>query len=127
MAFILWQRKRIGIKIDCLFHMILISKYLVPYGYTGMTLYPFIILKYSYLKADKLLINHEKIHLRQQLELLVFPFYLVYGLEFLIRLIALKNWRMAYQRISFEREAYIHQSNMQYLNKRPLWAFIKFL
>ena len=65
--------------------MILISKYLVPKGYTGLTIYPFVFLKYRRLKADMTLINHERIHLRQQLELLVIPFYIIYVSEFLIR------------------------------------------
>jgi hypothetical protein len=31
---------------------------------------------------DKVFVNHEKIHLRQQLELLVLPFYVWYIIEF---------------------------------------------
>lgn len=59
--------------------MILISKYLVPKGYVGITLFPFIVLRQSRMKDDPVLINHEKIHLRQQLELLVIPF--LYGMQ----------------------------------------------
>ena len=47
--------------------MILISKYIVPKGYTGVTVYPFVFLKHKGLKKDDILINHERIHLRQQL------------------------------------------------------------
>ena len=71
--------------------MILISKYVVPKGYTGITIFPFIFLKYQALKGNKVLINHEKIHLRQQLELLIIPFFLVYGIEFLCRLTIYRN------------------------------------
>lgn len=107
--------------------MIFISKYLVPKGYKGMTLFPFVFLKFDRLKADWVLINHEKIHLRQQLELLVIPFYVLYVLEFLIKLIVYKRWYLAYKNISFEREAYKHESQIEYLLNRPFWSFLKYL
>lgn len=107
--------------------MILISKYLVPKGYTGMTLFPFVFLKYAFLKGDKVLINHEKIHLRQQLELLIVPFYIFYLTEFLVRLIQFKNWHRAYHHISFEREAYENEAQLDYLERRPFWFFRKYL
>lgn len=84
-------------------------------------------LKSKDLKENQVLINHEKIHLRQQLELLVIPFYIVYGIEFLIRLILYKNWHKAYKNISFEREAYTNEFNLYYLKGRPFWAFLKYL
>ena len=46
--------------------MILISKYLVPKGYLGITIYPFVLLKSKVLKSNIVLVNHEKIHLKQQ-------------------------------------------------------------
>lgn len=85
--------------------MILISKYLVPKGYIGLTVFPFVFLKSKHLKMDKGLINHEKIHLKQQLELLIIPFYIVYMIEFLLRLFQYKKWAKAYRNILFEGEA----------------------
>lgn len=107
--------------------MILISKYLVPKGYTGITIFPFVFLKSKALKKDKVLINHEKIHLKQQLELLIIPFYFFYTLEFLIRLIQYKNWYKAYRNISFERESYTNEANLKYLKERNFWSFLKYL
>lgn len=107
--------------------MILISKYLVPKGYTGVTVYPFVFLKYQKLKTDVVLVNHEYIHLKQQFELLVIPFYIFYGFEFLIRLIQYRHWKTAYRNISFEREAYINEDNLEYLNGRKTWQFLKYL
>jgi len=107
--------------------VILISKYLVPKGYTGITIFPFVFLKTKSLKTDMVLINHEKIHLRQQLELLILPFYIFYIVEFLIRLIQYRNWYSAYRNISFEREAYINQSNLNYLKQRRFWSFLKYI
>jgi len=106
--------------------MIFISKYMVPKGYTGIAIFPFIFLKYRSLKEDIVLLNHEKIHLRQQLELLIVPFYILYFLEFLVRFIGCRNWQQAYRNISFEREAYINEKDLNYLKLRPLWSFVKY-
>lgn len=106
--------------------MILITKYLLPKGYIGLTLFPFIILKFEGLRSDTVLINHEKIHLRQQLELLVLPFFFIYIVEFLIRLLQYRSWKLAYRNISFEREAYGNEKDLDYLKTRPFWNFFKF-
>ena len=107
--------------------MILISKYLIPKGYNGVTIYPFIFLKQKCFEHDKNLVNHEKIHLRQQLELLIIPFYLWYGIEFIIRIILYKNWFKAYKNISFEREAYKNEKDLNYLQSRSLWCFFNYI
>lgn len=106
--------------------MIIILKFFVPKGYTAITLFPFIFLKQKEFKSDKALINHEKIHLRQQIELLIFPFYIFYGVEFLFRYAKLKNWKLAYRSISFERESYANEQNKQFLKKRSFWNFINY-
>ena len=105
---------------------IIVFKYLLPKGYRGITLFPFIFLLRKEDKRNKVLINHEKIHIRQQLELLVFPFFIWYGIEFLIRLLQYKNWSRAYRNISFEREAYENEKDLDYLKKRSFWQFLKY-
>lgn len=107
--------------------MILISRYIVPNGYTGVTIYPFVFLKYKGLKTDTTLINHESIHLQQQLELLVLPFYIAYVVEFLIRLMQYRDWKTAYRNISFERECYLNETNLEYLKTRTSWQFLKYI
>lgn len=99
---------------------------MVPRGYVGITIFPFMFLKHKTLKWNKVLINHERIHLRQQIELLILPFFIVYGLEFLIRLVQYKKWVLAYRNISFEREAYGNEKGLNYLQSRPFWAFLKY-
>ena len=103
--------------------MILVSKYIVPKGYLGITIFPFMFLKYKALKGKAVLINHEKIHLRQQVELLIIPFFIIYTIEFLFRLIQYKNWQLAYRSISFEREAYKNEKDLDYLKSRSFWNF----
>jgi hypothetical protein len=107
--------------------MILISKYLVPKGYNGITIFPFVFLKNEVSKGDMVLINHERIHIRQQLELLIIPFFIWYGFEFLLRLFQYENWSIAYRNMSFEREAYKNKKDLNYLKSRSFWKFLKHL
>jgi len=103
--------------------MIVVSKYIIPKRYLGLTIWPFIFLKNRLLKEDVVLINHERIHIRQQIELLVLPFFILYVLEFVIRLFQYRSWHLAYRNISFEREAYINENDLNYLKSRPFWSF----
>ncbi|KUG13570.1 hypothetical protein BEI02_15265 [Elizabethkingia sp. HvH-WGS333] len=107
--------------------MILVCKSLLKNTkITAITLFPFILLKKKELKEDFVLLNHEKIHLRQQLELLVLPFYILYMIEYGIKYFKLKNAHKAYLAISFEREAYAKEDDFDYLKKRKFWNFIKY-
>jgi len=106
--------------------MIFISKFLIPKNYNGLAIYPFIFLKNKSLTDNQILINHERIHLRQQIELLWVFFFLWYFLEFFIHLIKLRNWHRAYHSISFEKEAYQNENDIDYLKHRKFWTFLKF-
>ncbi len=70
------------------------------------------------------ILNHESIHTRQMLEMLILPFYVWYIVEWLIRLPLPGR---AYQNLSFEREAYNHMSDLDYLQTRKPYAWIKYL
>lgn len=90
----------------------------------GMAIYPFIILKKEDFKKSTVLINHEKIHLRQQQELLIIPFYLLYLVNYLINLLRYTNHQQAYEQIIFEKEAYQNDSNPTYLLSRKRFAWL---
>lgn len=94
---------------------------------SGITLFPFILLRKNEYKQNKTLINHEKIHIRQQVELLIIPFYIWYLTEYYLKYLKYKNPQLAYRNISFEREAYDNDQNLNYLNQRKLWRFIHYL
>ena len=106
---------------------LIVKGYLVPKGYDGLAVYPFIIVRRDAIAKNLAFINHERIHLRQQAELLVIPFYLWYILEYLLKLIKYKNKSEAYRNISFEREAYQNEKDLNYLKSRPLWKFRDYL
>ncbi len=95
--------------------------------YIALTIWPFIFVKEHWHKTNKILVNHEKIHLKQQIELLWVPFFIWYFTEFIFRFFQYKNWDKAYRAISFEREAYAQEKNYDYLENRKLWAFLSYL
>ena len=83
----------------------------------AMAFYPFVILN-SKVVATPDLINHERIHLRQQIEMLIIPFYIWYLIEY---------YRKGYYNVSFEKEAYANDKNFNYLKKRRIFSFIRYL
>ena len=80
----------------------------------GFAIYPFIVV---YDKMDKQLVNHEEIHIEQQKELYFIPFFIKYFWE-----LAFKG----YDDISFEREAYANDDDLNYLKRRPRYAFLDY-
>ncbi len=104
----------------------IVCKNLTPRGFRGLTLFPFVLVNTKKDLRDLVFLNHEKIHLRQQLELLIIPFYVMYLLEFLVKWMVLKNRFKAYKSISFEREAYENERNLNYLKKRKMFVFFNY-
>lgn len=100
---------------------------ILTFGFAnGMCLFPFVLIGKE-IELTHRLLNHEKIHLRQQLETLVVPFYFLYFVEYLVRIVQFRNFTKAYRNISFEREAYYFQSHIDYLEHRKPYAWIKFI
>lgn len=96
----------------------------LPRKVDGITLFGVVFVRRRY-ADDAVLLNHERIHCRQQLEWAYIPFYIIYLLEWLWHLVRLRDWQRAYRAISFEREAYEHQRDLDYLRRRPLWANLR--
>ena len=92
----------------------------------GITLFPFIILN-TRLSKIPAKINHETIHIKQQIELLVIFFYIFYILEHIFRVFQYGSFREGYRNISFEREAYANEKNLDYLSNRKWYSFLKYL
>ncbi len=104
----------------------IVSKYLIPKGFRGLTIFPFVFVSDRNSKHYLELINHERIHLRQQLELLVLPFFFIYGLDYLVKLIRYRDRNVAYCNVVFEREAYENENDLDYLKSRSFWNFLKY-
>jgi hypothetical protein len=107
--------------------IVLVFKYLIPKGFRGFTFFPFVFLSDKKDKSHAVLMNHERIHYKQQAELFIVFFFIWYGMEFLVRLIQYKNRRDAYYNISFEREAYKNEKDLDYLKRRSFWIFLKYV
>ena len=91
----------------------------------GIALFPFILTRRK--APGVVFVNHECIHLRQQLEMGIIPFYIWYLAEYLIRRVQYKNHYLAYLHISFEQEAYRNEENLDYLKGRKFWAFLRYI
>lgn len=107
-----------------MYSKIIISKYLVWPSKIAWAFYPFIFIKDKKYISDKL-INHEKIHLKQQLELLIIPFYILYIFLYIINLLSLKP--NAYRQIAFEKEAYEKEKHLSYLEIRKPFSWLKYI
>lgn len=96
------------------------------FSYYAVTIYPFCFYTSDLLERTK---RHERIHEKQIFETLYFGFYIWYFVEFVIKLIFVYSgsWNNAYKNVSFEREAYKFAYNEDYLNKRKLFSFLKYL
>lgn len=117
------------------------NKYIPFPGFKAINLFGVLFVKNN-AKIDDVTINHEAIHSRQFVELMVlfavatffirwwlpvfapFAFYVWYIVEWLIRLLKKGN---AYRNISFEREAYANQGDFSYLKGRGWFNFLKYL
>ena len=116
--------------------MIIISSKLTSFfayfsGYAktarAVTVFPFIFVR----SKDNLiswLINHERIHIRQQLELIFVGAAVLYIIEFLYALVILRlSWYEAYLWNSAEQEAYRNQNNLDYLKHRKIFSQFSYL
>lgn len=107
--------------------MLIIRNNIIPFkGYLAINLFGILFCRKT-AKIDEVTINHESIHSKQMMELFYIPYYIWYGLEYLIRLLILRNHKKAYRSISFEQEAYEHERNMNYLKERKWYAWWKYL
>ncbi|MBP1676845.1 MAG: hypothetical protein H6Q20_1404 [Bacteroidetes bacterium] len=105
--------------------MFIIRNLFIPFkGFRAINLCGILWVK-SDAEITEEVINHEKIHTAQIIELGFIFFYLFYIVEWLVRLIRFKN--RAYRNISFEREAYTNQTNMNYLDSRKHYSFLKWM
>lgn len=103
---------------------------LVPWFHdiTGLTLFPFIILRKEIRGTAEaaVTINHERIHIRQQAELLLVVFALWYAASFIAGRLRGLSWHDAYRDIIFEREAFDRMYDPDYLKSRKLFSFFKY-
>jgi glycosyltransferase involved in cell wall biosynthesis len=96
-------------------------------GYGAITIAWFIFPRAGKTSLSERLLNHERIHIAQQVEMGFLLQWLWYGAEYLIRLARYRNHDKAYRNTSFEHEAYDNEKNFEYLKARRRWAWVKYL
>lgn len=103
------------------------NKWFIPNNVVVITIFPFILVDGSFVLSSKDLyvtLKREQIHIKQQKELLIIGFYLLYFIEWVVKLLFYKD---AYRNISFEREAYENQYDRNYESNRKCFSFLKYI
>ena len=123
---------------------VIYNKFIPFKGFYAITIIKWIFVREEYKYLDELsvydkMINHESIHEQQILDFTpkIFPkwlrytigsicFYLLYGLEWLFKLIPclIKN-KSAYRSLCAEQEAFKNEADSSYINKREKLAWLK--
>lgn len=119
--------------------MIIVKNKLIPWGtFVALTIGPFIFTKRD--TVGERTLRHESIHWEQYKETLIVGFLLIYLLDWLWEALrcSLDHSRGAradgryrplrkrmYRSLLFEREAYAHQDDVEYLNTRHHYAWAK--
>jgi len=92
----------------------------------AFAVWPFIVVRDTTVLKDSNTVNHEKIHLAQQIELLVIGFFIWYIIEMIaLRISDGDNYNSRH--ISFESEAYLNEKDPNYLSIRKIWEFYNYL
>ncbi len=87
------------------------SKLAQIFKVNGITLWPLIFISCKKEDCPEWLLKHEQVHIKQQLEWLIIPFYIVYLWDYFKgRVDGLTHWG-AYRNIRFEIEAYKGDKN----------------
>ena len=110
------------------------SNFLVPPGYYAITLFGYLVIRKS--EKNKSIGPktwvHENTHCLQAYDFNIgfcgyFLFYLLYGLEWLLKLpFAIAGYKI-YHSLSFEQEAFNNETNQEYLEQRKRFAWVKYI
>jgi hypothetical protein len=99
------------------------NKYIPFRRFSAINLFGVLVVHHD-VYLSRTLMNHERIHTAQMRELGYVFFYVLYLLEWLMKLPFKGN---AYRRISFEREAYAFERDYEYLERRRHYAWCMFV
>ena len=99
------------------------NKYIPFKGFRAINLFGILFVRGN-ARINERTIRHEAIHTAQMKEMLYIFFYLWYVVEWIIRLFMKGN---AYRNTSFEREAYANQDDLNYLENRKRFDFVKYI
>jgi hypothetical protein len=107
--------------------MIIYNRILPFPGFSAINLFGIIFARREFKPLSPQTVNHERIHTRQMIETLFAGFYLIYTVNFIVLLLAKRNWMEAYRNIAFEKEAYYFQYQNNYLENRKWFYWMGYL
>lgn len=126
------------------------SKFIPAKGYISILILFWMVVREEYRNRLPWFAEiHEGIHLQQLIESLLlgvglfvimikegcglwsvsalFLFYVWYVVEFIVKLALTFSWKKAYMSVSFEQEAYGNHLEKNYLERRPAFAWVKYI
>lgn len=111
------------------------NKYIPFKGFRAINLFGVLFVRGNAVIGEKTL-RHEHIHTMQMREMLYVPFYLWYGIEYIIRFF---GWNFGkrnpfyypdykpYDYMSFEKEAYDNEHDVNYPKTRKHFSWFKYI
>ena len=104
------------------------SKHFPFQGYVALTICPWVFIREEEKKKyTEKVYRHETTHALQQIECLWILFFLLYGVEYLVKLICTFSHKRAYKSISFEQEAYNTENISYYNDIREHYAWVRYI
>lgn len=95
----------------------------IPFkGFKAINLFGVVFMRRECGEMGETDLNHELIHSLQMRELWYLGFYILYFAEWLAGVLKGKSSDEAYFDISFEREAYRHEGDLKYCERRESFA-----
>lgn len=105
----------------------------IPFkGYYAIMLFGILFVRSEYKNTSikDYQLNHENIHLQQMKDFWIFGyllFYLLYFIEWLLKIPFYFFGYSSYRSISFEQEAFKNQWDLDYLHNRKRFVWIKYI
>jgi hypothetical protein len=103
------------------------NRILPPQGYSAINLGWIFTRDVALLRDNSDTLRHEAIHRLQMRECLFLPFFVLYGLEYVIKLCICRDADRAYRSVSFEQEAYGNSENLNYRRTRKHFFFVRYI
>ena len=99
-----------------------VLSYLAPIDIGAITIGPLVFSRGEMSEVTK---NHEAIHWQQYIETGILGFIVLYYSYYLWNYVKYRDGKKAYYTIPFEKEAYDHDENLEYLDSRKRYSWLR--
>lgn len=103
------------------------TNFIPPKGFTALNFCGMLFIRKDYYikRINEKTLNHESIHSEQMKEMGYIFFYILYVIEWFIKMILLFSSDKAYAALASEQEAYKNDKDFTYLENRKRWKWLK--